>query len=85
MAPSHRELHLLEKNSRLHRWQFRPPIRARERTIGVLGLVNLGKAIAEALAGDGFQVLGWSITSKSLPNITSYIWSERPRRVGCKC
>lgn len=68
----HRVLHRYEQHSRQRRWQFRPPVLAAQRSIGILGLGQLGHAIAKALTTDGFRVLGWSRTMKSLPNIEAY-------------
>lgn len=46
-----------------------PPL-ARERTVAVLGLGELGAAAARALAALNFRVLGWSRTRKSVPGVT---------------
>jgi len=56
----HRALHRFEQHSRQHLWQFETPLLAQQRTIGVLGLGELGSAIAQALAKDGFYVQGFS-------------------------
>jgi glyoxylate/hydroxypyruvate reductase len=45
-----------------------PPL-ARERTVAVLGLGELGRACAQALAGLNFPVLGWSRSPRSVPGI----------------
>ncbi|OOY11578.1 glyoxylate/hydroxypyruvate reductase A [Thioclava marina] len=46
-----------------------PPL-ARNRSVVMLGLGALGKACAEALAGLGFAVTGWSRTPKEIAGIT---------------
>ncbi len=46
-----------------------PPL-ARDRSVVMLGLGALGKACAEALAGLGFAVTGWSRTQKDIAGIT---------------
>lgn len=46
-----------------------PPL-ARNRSVVMLGLGALGKACAEALAGLGFAVTGWSRTPKEISGIT---------------
>ncbi|OOY31416.1 glyoxylate/hydroxypyruvate reductase A [Thioclava sp. F36-6] len=46
-----------------------PPL-ARDRSVVMLGLGALGKACAEALAGLGFAVTGWSRSPKDIPGIT---------------
>lgn len=45
-----------------------PPL-ARERTVAVLGLGELGQASARALAALNFNVLGWSRSLKSVPGV----------------
>jgi glyoxylate/hydroxypyruvate reductase A len=41
-------------------WQPLPQVLAAERTIGILGLGELGSVAAQALCARGFRVLGWS-------------------------
>ncbi|EPL15550.1 glyoxylate/hydroxypyruvate reductase A [Pseudomonas sp. CF161] len=67
----HRELHRYEQDSRQRRWSFNPPVRAAQRCIGVLGLGRLGMAISSALIADGFEVKGWSNTSKDIAGLQS--------------
>jgi glyoxylate/hydroxypyruvate reductase A len=50
-------------------WRQLPQIMAAERTIGVLGLGALGSAVAQALAGLGFRVLGWSRRPREVPGV----------------
>lgn len=45
-----------------------PPL-ARERTVAMLGLGELGEASARALAALNFRVLGWSRSPKSIPGV----------------
>ncbi|PJE29084.1 glyoxylate/hydroxypyruvate reductase A [Pseudooceanicola antarcticus] len=46
-----------------------PPL-AEERPVTMLGLGELGSACAQALAGLGFPVTGWSRSQKDIPGIT---------------
>ncbi|WP_010142036.1 2-hydroxyacid dehydrogenase [Oceanicola sp. S124] len=46
-----------------------PPL-AEERGVTILGLGELGRACAEALAQFGFPVTGWSRSQKEIPGIT---------------
>jgi glyoxylate/hydroxypyruvate reductase A len=48
-----------------------PPFAA-ERTIGLLGLGELGRAVAATLAGIGFDVRGWSRRPRELAGIDTY-------------
>ena len=40
-----------------------------ERRVGILGLGHMGAAAARRLAANGFPVIGWSGTPKSIPGI----------------
>ncbi|MHC0053668.1 2-hydroxyacid dehydrogenase [Actibacterium sp. D379-3] len=46
-----------------------PPL-ARDRTVAVLGLGELGRACASALAALRFDVLGWARSPRDLPGVT---------------
>ncbi len=48
-----------------------PPL-ARDRAVTVLGLGELGQATAQALAGLGFPVAGWSRSPKDISSIATY-------------
>ena len=50
-------------------WQPEIPPLASERRVSVLGLGALGQASAQALAGLGFDVAGWSRSPKSIEGI----------------
>lgn len=71
--------HVLRHHLDLDRWirgepgwhQVAPPL-ARERSVAMLGLGELGAAAARALAGLNFRVLGWSRTEKRLDGIESH-------------
>jgi glyoxylate/hydroxypyruvate reductase A len=52
-----------------------PPLAA-DRTIGLLGLGELGRAVAATLAGLGFDVRGWSRRSRELPGIATHAGDE---------
>lgn len=48
-----------------------PPL-APDRTVGLLGLGEIGRAVAVTLAGIGFDVRGWSRRGRDLPGIATY-------------
>lgn len=52
-----------------------PPL-ARERRVGVLGLGELGLACAQALAGLGFDVAGWSRRPRDAPGIRTFAGAD---------
>lgn len=62
------DAHILGKDG-VWRNRVRPPI-ARERPVAVLGLGELGSAVARALVSLNFPVLGWSRTPKSVTGVT---------------
>lgn len=61
------EIHKVEK-----RWERIEQIPPRNRTVGILGMGELGRECGLALANLGFNVLGWSQSEKMIPGITSY-------------
>ena len=50
-------------------WRQHVQPRAFERTVGILGFGELGRACGEALLPLGFQVMGWSRSPRSHPSI----------------
>lgn len=68
----HRLMPAYEAQQRRGVWrQLAAPL-ARDRTVGVLGLGQLGAACAVNLAANGFQVRGWSRARKDLPGVQSF-------------
>ena len=53
-----------------HEWVFAPAPLARNRTVAVLGLGELGAACAGALSALNFNVLGWSRAQKQIDGVT---------------
>lgn len=53
-------------------WQPVVPPLARDRTVAILGLGELGGTCAEALQALGFNVTGWSRSAKFLPGISCF-------------
>lgn len=51
-------------------WRLDAPPLAADRPVTVLGLGELGAACAQALAGLGFPVTGWSRSAKDIPGVT---------------
>jgi glyoxylate/hydroxypyruvate reductase A len=50
-------------------WKPLPQVLAGERTIGLLGIGELGTAVGRALCARGFRVLGWSRRGKQVDGI----------------
>ena len=59
------------------RWQQLLPPSAAERRVGILGLGHLGLASAPALRSLGFQLAGWSRSSKSVEGIQCFHGREQ--------
>lgn len=53
-------------------WAPLPPPLAEERTVCVLGLGALGRAVGEALKNIGFGVIGWSRSAKQIEGIETF-------------
>ena len=63
-------LHFRYREQQMERvWQQLPQVMAGERTVGILGLGELGSAVALALAALGFRVLGWSRRLRELAGV----------------
>lgn len=58
--------HIVNPN---HEWVFEPAPLARHRSVGILGLGELGSACAKALAELNFQTSGWSRSPKSVEGV----------------
>ncbi len=68
----HREFDRFEREQRARRWAYRFPPQASERRVGIMGLGELGAAVARELVAHGFAVFGWSRTPKAQAGVTSY-------------
>ena len=53
-------------------WEGIIQLPAAERTVGILGVGELGTACAKALEQIGFQLCGWSRTPKSIPGVDCF-------------
>lgn len=72
----HRDLVPYIAQQRAGQWK---PIRvwpASTRRVGVLGLGRLGAAVAQKLAGFGFDVAGWSRSPRSIEGVASYAGAD---------
>jgi glyoxylate/hydroxypyruvate reductase A len=64
------DVHLLGQDGVWRNGVF-PPL-ARDRTVGVLGLGEIGREVATTLALLGFDVRGWSRRVRDMPGIATY-------------
>ena len=68
----HRQQPAYQAQQREHVWKEIPQPGAWDRTVGLMGLGDLGGAAAKALAELGFKVRGWSRTKKRLKDIECF-------------
>ncbi len=68
----HRQGPVYRGQQRKALWRPQPQALARERKAGVMGLGELGRAVAGALAALNFDVSGWSRTPRSIDGITCF-------------
>ncbi|MCF6367290.1 2-hydroxyacid dehydrogenase [Rhizobium halophilum] len=65
-----RDIPQFEKAQRERRWHYIHPKDPADITVGVLGLGELGLESAREVARQGYRVLGWSRTQKSVEGIS---------------
>lgn len=68
----HRDMDLYAAQQQAARWRLRLPQAASSRTVGVMGLGELGGCTARLLAGHGFTVRGWSRSRKVIEGIETF-------------
>lgn len=70
----HRGQPALDAQQRAHVWDDRASSlrQADEQPVGIMGLGELGRAAADALAALGFDVAGWSRSPKEIPGIRCF-------------
>ena len=61
---------IFERAQRRRQWQYVHPRSLADIKVGVLGLGELGAPAAQALAGLGFDVRGWSRSAKTIAGVT---------------
>lgn len=68
----HRHLYQYRAQQRSRKWQRIEQRMASDRTVGLLGLGELGSDAARRLLALGFNVAGWSRRPKELPGVRSF-------------
>lgn len=68
----HREFQRNMAAAREGRWDRPDRQVTEERTVGIMGLGELGARTAAAVSGFGFRTAGWSRTPKDLPDVESF-------------
>ncbi len=64
-----RDFHHLERAQRRGEWRYIHPRALGTHRVSVLGLGELGAAVASALSGTGYSVTGWARSAKSIAGI----------------
>lgn len=72
----HRDLPFLLSEQRAGRWTFRAPPLASQRTVGIMGLGELGRASLEALKPHGFRLNGWSRSRHDIAGVQCHAGEE---------
>lgn len=72
----HREMPTYAQQQAAQIWQPKTMVRAQDRSVAVLGLGQLGRASAERLAANGFNVLGWSRQLKQIAGVATFAGEE---------
>lgn len=69
-----RQRHLVDYRLQQQRaeWRRHPPLARADVRVGVLGLGEMGGAVARALAGLGYAVAGWSRTPKAIDGVAAH-------------
>ena len=68
----HRHQHTYEQQQREHIWKQLPQIAPQERSIGIMGLGEIGSEIAKAFAALNFKVSGWSRSAKNIAGVECF-------------
>lgn len=72
----HRLFYRIDEDRRNKVWRRPPFVETRDRTVGVLGLGNIGSTVASRIAALGFNTQGWSRTAKELGNVNCLTGTE---------
>jgi glyoxylate/hydroxypyruvate reductase A len=73
----HRHLYAYRRQQRSRSWRRIDQRMASDRTVGLLGLGELGADAARKLCALGFNVAGWSRREKHIPGVQSFTDLER--------
>lgn len=77
----HRDMPLYRQQQENSKWLQHDVILPSERTIGILGLGNLGKAAASKLVQQDFTVCGWSRSNIDIDGVTTFAGSHTFKEV----
>jgi glyoxylate/hydroxypyruvate reductase A len=72
----HSDYYRYAKQQSNKQWLPQDFVAPRDRTVGIMGLGNIGKQIAESLASQGFKVAGWGASEKSATRNIEYFYGK---------
>jgi glyoxylate/hydroxypyruvate reductase A len=72
----HRDLYRYRAQQRARLWRQFPQRLASDRTVGLLGLGELGRHVAQRLLPPGFRVCGWSRRPKRIDGVECFAGAE---------
>ena len=72
----HRDLPFFLSEQRAGRWSWRDVPPAAERSVGIMGLGELGQAALAALAPHGFRLSGWSRSPRTIPGVRCFAGAD---------
>lgn len=72
----HRQIPAYEALMRARDWKELPLKQTGERRVGVMGLGEIGGAVAQAMVGLGFDVAGWSRRPRDIAGVKSFAGAE---------
>lgn len=75
----HRDLDVYAEDQLAARWRLRLPRPAASRTVGIMGLGELGRDAAQLIEAHGFCVKGWSRSKHTLNGVLTFTEPERDR------
>ena len=72
----HSDHYLYMKQQLDRKWHQQGSIQPEDRTVGIMGLGNIGRGIGESLIAQGFKVLGWGANQKSSLGDIKYFFGK---------
>jgi glyoxylate/hydroxypyruvate reductase A len=72
----HSDHFLYMKQQMDKKWQQQGSIQPEDRTVGIMGLGNIGRGIGDSLVNQGFKVLGWGANQKSSLGDIKYFFGK---------
>ena len=72
----HSDQYLYRIQQQSHEWIQQSSVQSEDRTIGIMGLGNIGKAIGDSLINLDFKVIGWGASLKSSLGAIEYYYGQ---------